>query len=362
MENILKFDDIERGGREFPQLKRFSSFDNTYLEKLQQFYRGQAQGFFSDHVITKLLYSFHYNPESSDREIYEWAIERQAELAAPLGITNVNKEAEPKESLFYPNCHDYLITCNEFTSDDVLENSNSIMEEYSAVVVYYHPYIAPTSFFPTGGSGSTYYSVIGIDIPLLAIQFKHWQQYNKGLPLDEQLSIEHFTGTVVLPNMLHRQAEISRFNMLLDIVGFKRESLPFKTPTDILDTRDGVYKELVDFIEIMRSDNRTFGFLFTQIPPIVGGKDWSKYIPHIQTYDLKQTYRCSFLANLPYVWFATIMAQDHPNLADFEPQVKKMVRITRFRQTLTTMNTDNGYHRDVKGLFNEIKTVFNVNY
>ena len=159
-------------------------------------------------------------------------------------------------------------------------------EKLRPVRVLTHPHVNTEWVLPNmlNSVEESDYSVVGVDIPLLAVMYKNWRKvngyYEDGfIPNDSA-----FIAQYIFPRMFKEQIEIACRNRLLEAVGENRLNEPrISAPIRSVPFGDDVTDSYVTLLKELNTASRTIGELVTSIP-VIGRKTYAEAVPHIESY------------------------------------------------------------------------------
>ncbi len=210
----------------------------------------------NQHILVKLINTFSFDPDMLDVDIY-WQLKgKEDRYATAFGFVGNSSIGKIHGKAFY-------------TKNCVIRNVNFYdpiniphWKHIRAVRVLTHPYtnlkpVLPHLFKTLDDS---LYSVVGIDIPLLGIQYKYWLQDQLKRPVNEREQITSFITRWVMPNMFPEQIDIALRNRLERIgkeltmsdedIEDEQKEILIKPPFYMLgwdNEFDNAFKELIEF-------------------------------------------------------------------------------------------------------------------
>ena len=197
-----------KGIKVSPIFQRAKEKYNLNYNKVLEHYQTFGSTINNNHILMRLINSLQIleGPESLT---YRRIDSNKDKIATGLGITT---DLNPGE------LHD-----NEFYSDTCAIQSVKFMEFFEiknfkdirAVRCLTHQNTDLTLSIPEIGKSlkSNGTAVVGIDIPLLAVQYKLWLRMNQNRPLGQRENTGQFITKFILPGMIPEQIDISLHNI-----------------------------------------------------------------------------------------------------------------------------------------------------
>ena len=219
----------------------------------------------------------------------------------------------------------------------------------SAVRVLYHPSSDLNLNLPDGQRqhNETGYSVIAVDIPLLAIQYRTWATLENRKPLEERESTNMFVYQYVLGNMLDHQLSISLMNRYLRAYTEETQTKSLIKPILALpDYSAAVDKEYPEVIDTLLRMNASIDDVLDNVP-LRMGETLRNALPFNRLVSTRQISWVLWLTWLPWIkhalsWYLTThQGQDR----DFENVLKRELR--RARSDRSAQTAPHGLLRDL---------------
>ena len=192
----------------FEQAKR--KYQGT-LDKAMRYYRENLTFIDNSHILVKLLDSLSLDLEQSDDLTYRLLQAKSDEIAAGHGITTIRNVGEIHEDVFYTK--DCVVIMVEFDNVIALDNWKNLAPVRP--LTFQHHDLTPALPTEIYTDYDTDYAVVGIDIPLLGLQYKGWKKENARKEAFEREGTKQFVSRYVLPQMLPYQADIVIRNLYL---------------------------------------------------------------------------------------------------------------------------------------------------
>lgn len=248
------------------KFKYKESIDNAI-----EYYREYSQYIPTNHILARILFAMSFDPKGSDMDVYRDIDRKVYKIASAYGITSDVSPGHLHSKSFYTN-NCALVTCK---FGDPLNIPH--WKHIRAVRVLTHPYrslrpILPC-FFKT--LDHSLYSVVGIDFPLLAVQYKNWFNEEMKRPPNERDQLVDFITKWVMPNMFPEQIDIALRNRMEDLgKGEIREEIDIKPPIFVSGWDkefDSAYEELIEFYN---TAERTFSQVCVGMPMYSAENYW----------------------------------------------------------------------------------------
>ena len=281
------------------------------------FYRLNPMAVHSDHFLVKLLQSITI-PQAQNLERYYNNVDALAlNLAMALGMTSSISKGKLFDGTFFGKGN-YEIHIAHNESIDPFEAHDN-WKDISAVRILSHPRSDLGLNLPDGthtGSESGL-SVISINIPLLAIQYRAFRLNEISINSDENgqvsdstLSCAHFVHMYVLPGMLYSLLDHAIFNRINNIkvgapLGESKKAHSFYI-TDYSAKLNHIHTAILNYLQ--KTEKDFIGIL--QNIPMVSKKDTSVLMELPDIPLTRQVLWGMVLARLPELTFLCNMSKD----------------------------------------------------
>jgi hypothetical protein len=197
-----------------------------------EFYNQNSAYLNNNHILIRLVSGLVFDPNAPAIDVYRQIEANSNRISSGLGITtDINPGNMFKKAFYTHNC---AIVNVSFSEALKIPHWTHIR----AVRPLTHPHVTLQLVLPhrLKSLDETDYSVVGIDLPLLAVQFKGWFLEQMKRPVTERESIAQFVYMWVLPGMLPEQIDIAlRNRMQYMCLGIKREEPDLRPPIFIQD-------------------------------------------------------------------------------------------------------------------------------
>jgi hypothetical protein len=240
------------------------------LEIVQSYYKERVLAVKSNHLLCRIINTLTV-PYSLDVYRYHANIEEQTYL-----ISNHFKISSPVyrggliNSVFYdPEGLELLVVDNSYF--DPQETSIN-WKNAQAVKVVKHPRSDLSLLLPNGKSTGSEkgISVISINIPMLAVQYRAFLKEQLKKSPDYYLSVSHFVHMYVLPNMLYTHLDLALYNRLSNLVlGAPMGEATRKHAMAIIDYSEFVDKIYTKILSDLEKRNMDFKIVTQTVPVVV---------------------------------------------------------------------------------------------
>ena len=350
MHNVIgEIPTYSRGGIKDPILEKLLSKQYTSINKvIREYYRPYGPAVNSSHPLIRLIYSFTFSADSDVVDVFSKVTDRADEYASDIHLSTGSNYGVPLECVFYPECVEYVASVRNMSIADALDLDESNWVDLKPVTVLQHPYLLPLHHLPKGGGRPMRYSVLTVDIPMLASMWVMWSKANQKLPSEDRQNVEQFVGRYVLPNMLYDQQNITLLNRARVAVSLGEHiDLP-STPPIAATNYDAQITSAVSGLttKVIAKAYPLAGAL-KQLPTLTPGVSMADTLPNMNAADTQANYHVRFIAWLSYVELAVFLCIDHKNLRAYEARLKAVRRLLRSRGVLRKLS--NSYVRDIVG-------------
>lgn len=232
------------------------------LNTVKDYYSIRPFAVKSDHILARLLNNLGVPYNHSLERFYDIIDSRALALSSSFRMTSsINKGVMFKGNFFGEDSDEVLMaTDDSFNPFYVFNNWKNV----SAVKVLMHPK-SDLGFTLANGKKSgteTGISVININIPMLAVQFKAFLKDQKENFIDKGLdskTVAQFIHMYVLPNMLDSQLDLVLFNRCYNLVtGAPMGSAIRKHAFYLTDYAKQVDSTLNETIEYFRNNDKHY--------------------------------------------------------------------------------------------------------
>lgn len=194
----------------------------------------------SNHLLVRLLQSISVTRSMDDLRYTDAVEDVSFDLAMSLRLTSATYRGKVfEDGPFYGAGSNEIIIAH--AEDFNVEEAAKHWKRLEPIRFLYHPKTDLEMLVPQGDpTGSeTGESVIAINIPMLALQYKKWEEQEMKLRPTSPRSIKHFVRMYVLANMLPSQLDIALFNRQVALWrGVKLQPTQRKDPFFTIDYND----------------------------------------------------------------------------------------------------------------------------
>lgn len=302
------------------------------------------------HPIIKLLDSLPPMNAMNMMRYYDYLEDVEMDIAHGQHINTEINTYPPLEGEFYGgDIADILVattlTRPTWSSEGLLADWSST----SALRVLYHPSSDLNLNLPDGQRQhhESGYSIIAVDIPLLAVQYRTWATLENRKPLEERESTGMFVYQHVLGNMLDHQLTLSLMNRYMRTYNGEEQTKSIIKPILALpDFSNGVDKEYQEVIDTLLRMNASIDDVLDNAPLRLG-ETLRTSLPFNRLVSTRQISWLLWLVWLPWIkhalsWYLTTnQGQDR----DFENMLKRELR--RARSDRSSQTAPYGLLRDL---------------
>lgn len=251
----------------------FDYIKGIYLRELlgiQDYYQNRVYATRNQHILVRLLTHIdtphHYD---LDRFI-ESTRARAPYIAKAFKFTSEIDKGIIHNGNFYGHSNPEILIYEDSYFDAVYAEKN--WKRISAINTIWHPR-SDLGFMLGNGrvsSTDTGLSVISVNIPMLAVQFRCFmkeQMIRQSSGIGGVLGITHFVHMYVLPNMLYRHTDIVLFNRIIRLFyGIEMGEAKFKHPFPIVNYENKLDNLLVKIIDDYVGRNMSYEWLLAALP------------------------------------------------------------------------------------------------
>ncbi len=281
-------------------------YDMVYLRKpfldtlieVKEYYRNNVMFLDSTNILAAILFNIDIDVNYTDKAYVQYATSRTDGLSRSLNITSSFHYGKIFHNEFYSSSEILLLDTRPFDIDI----ANKYWKNLAPVYPLLHPWSNLNYTLPIGGKLDTAnngLSVITINIPLLAYQFRCFIK-DKMLhndPINTLIPI--FLTQYVLPNMLNKQIDLCILNILMNTYYNKSNSKPLVTNPFPLPVHNYLNK-------VITFSNNILNWIKGQTllyPQILQG------IPAVFENNMDEVLEMPNIANTRQVWWAIALAR-----------------------------------------------------
>lgn len=294
------------------------TFVETNVSKALDYYKNEAEYRVpTDHLLYRLISSFTVEMDQDELSFRRRVTYQAESILTGLNVTTSRNRGDYHTETFYgSNC---LVYADYETFDESVE----------AVKVLDHPFVSLTPQLPTlilSFRGD--FSVVHINVLSLMLKYKRWIQSRTDEDGNIQGTLSEFLGTVIIPEMIPSQVEVSLRNRYLKVaLNSKRSNDISDVPFTLIEPYpllDGSIERLIDELQ---DSYQTLSSLADRLP---AGKNDSSYWDIIPT-EIQELSTESYWVLFPvYLNWAWALLKIYPDIdlsqEDVPQNIKKASR------------------------------------
>ena len=250
------------GSTEASHFQQFKRLAENVEHSISNYYRHHAYRTDNNHILVQLLKNLEFSLETPFQRVVETVYSRSQNMARHFNLTSQISYGSPFKRCIYagPNndCMDYLFSNNIVDVDPFDEEKNWV--NLSPLKVIHHPsedfnFLTYLNGYEKPLKG---YSVIHIDIPLLALQYREFcQEQVNSFGDDGVYNPNKFLITRVFPKLFRSHVDYVLLNLLKCQVenrapDFSYQGLPLSLPS-----LQGLGIKIVSEVRKNRSNKRS---------------------------------------------------------------------------------------------------------
>lgn len=263
---------INGNKRSFPRYDFINNRHRENLTRVTNHYRRNAYSVRSNHLLVKILQTIPSMRNLDLTAYIDKMVDYTGDLAQAFHLTSTINSGKT----FFPgtflgvDSEEIIIAVNDrFSADDIRDN----WEDMSPIKFLSHPKTDMNLNLPLGKSTSDENgpSVIIINIPMLACQYRLWREREESLEKEAQQTVMQFIVSYPITNSLSSFHDVAMFNRLFKVL--KNEEIietkdthsffinnyhgeTNKAVSDIIETylkRDMSFEDILNGIELIHS-------------------------------------------------------------------------------------------------------------
>lgn len=213
---------------------KFVHSRNRYRESLEEvkaYYQKSGGTVNNRNIIVKLIYLLDL-PEGNETYVHRTLEERIGTICRALGISNPESPGRVQYNEIHTDKNIFIAT--NFSTLPTYSEGLSLRP----IRFLSHPTVGYTLKAVETNRNIIYkgLSIIGIDIPMLAVLYKRWRTQQSILEPSLRQTVQQFIYGHILPNMIDEQVDISLRNRLVNIrhrreLGGAKHLAPINIPT-----------------------------------------------------------------------------------------------------------------------------------
>lgn len=205
----------EKGHIVFPEWTYIREGLMMNLDHTNKYYRSGAYAVKSDHELIKLLFGLTTSTDLDLPTYYKRVDAKALTVAQQLGFTTSISKGHMFSNVFFGGkSREVIIVHNDtFDEDDVTEN----WRDARPIKILRHGFDFIDCFPLQGQIESSGLSVFAINLPMLAVQYRGYRQWQKTYVTEEtgRNSIYHFLYSYPLNNLIYDAMDHAVFNRLV---------------------------------------------------------------------------------------------------------------------------------------------------
>lgn len=259
----------QQGGLVFPEFRRVKEGLRRSIVEVQKYRLDNPMSLTATHPLIRLLLSLNV-PLSLPPDVY---CDRVAEVTYALArnlqfTSSVSRGKLHTPSMFYgDNVSDIVLVHDE--AFDLYE-IESRWKDLHPIRVLYHPQTDLRLHVPDGkvASSESGMAVISINLPMLAVQYRMWRQWERGVVAQESpRTVMMFLQAHPLPNMLASHLDCAIFNRLFALYfGMEMPEVRTRHPFYLIDWRKEVDAVLLKYLDAAAARRMDFNAMVDTMP------------------------------------------------------------------------------------------------
>lgn len=206
-----------KGTIRFPEWEYVRDGLTMNLSHANKYYRNSAYAVGSDHGLIKLLYGLFTSVDVELFEFYKRVDAKALTVAQQLGYTTVMSRGSPFSNYFFGKDSTEVIIVTDESFDPVEVTNN--WRDAQPIKVLKHGFDLIDCFPLNGKLSSTAVSVFTINLPMLAVQYRAFRQWQSEMVNKEigRAPITHFLYSYPINNMIFSAMDYAMFNRMVRI-------------------------------------------------------------------------------------------------------------------------------------------------
>jgi hypothetical protein len=272
------------------------------LDKVIQFNRVNQQHVSDFGPLEKLIYSFTPSIKTEGHRYYDVISTIVSEIATGVGITNSINIGSVFENSFYGDQSTTVFVTIDTGLPDISVNGSLLRWKDVEAVRLLSGSVSDINLdLPnrTVNKDNNLF-VVGVDIPLLAMQYREWALENLKRPPGEQQSIPQFLTHYPINNLLKSQLNVALFNRYLKVsLGGVVQNTVTRSVTPIIDFNKKLDTELLEVKNHLERSELTVEELIRDFP-LRYGFVLEDILPNLNVANTRAISWVTILAWLPY--------------------------------------------------------------
>lgn len=260
------------------QLPRFHDVEKAVvrdIERITDYCRYGSFAVKTNHFLVRLILSMNLPLEYDSVQYYGLANQRALYVANSLGLTSSISKGRLHQGEFYHGCDEVIIA---HLGEDLASELEKNWRDLTPVRPLDHPLTNMGYTVPDGieKNTETGLAVIGIDIPMLMMQYRGFrldQMARSAAGSDESLGPHHFVYRYVLTNMIKPQTDLVIFNRLFNLMnGIPMGECIKRHPFHVTDAREHLDRQLEEVLERLQKLALPYQNVIEQIPRVFNNR------------------------------------------------------------------------------------------
>lgn len=261
----------------FNRLDYLINQQRSNLKRVEDYYKNQSGSVKSNHILVQILQTLPVDPNLPTHQYLFMISDYIDEIASTFNLAySTNYGSALNESAFLSDNVEEIIILNKERFDN--GNVSSKWKDIKAIRFLSHPGTDLNLDLPNGQnySGPGGVSVITINLPLLALQYRLWKESVKHL--ENTPTTMQFIYRYVLPNMINSYQDVSMFNITYKLfIGEKLENINDHHPFYLNSFYEETIEEIGEVIRTRLKRKESF-YEFLEATSLMGDKSLRKVI------------------------------------------------------------------------------------
>lgn len=329
------------------------------LIKVESYYRTWVTSIKNEHLLVRLLLGLNISFKRDLQNYVDVIRDNLGLFCNALKITNSLGYGRVFTPGVFYGMHTSEIIISDETPFDVYDAFKH-WRDLKPIRVLRHPFTDLNMALPRGReyeSPEYGIAVIAINIPMLALMYRAWRNYEAQQNREASYGVRHFIAMYVLPSMVSSHFDISLFNRLVSIY-FKEDVATYEKAHSFftIDRTDEIDNYLKKEIDILKRRRLTFDELLN-IVPCVTSNNLYELMRLPEVVPTRQVKWGIMVAQLPLLRF--LLDIDHETSSGknsfYLSRLRTWLRVVRTDRILENVlprdiltDIDNMIHRDIE--------------
>ena len=273
------------------------------LSHANQFYRSGAYAVGSDHELIKLIYGLTSSVEMDLFDFYKRVDAKALTVAQQLGYTTTMSKGRLFNNVFFGGKSKEVIIVTDEPFDPIKVTEN--WRDARPIKVLRHGFDKIDCFQLNGKLNSTGISVFAINLPMLAVQYRAYRQWQKEYVTEEtgRNSIYHFCYSYPINNMIFEAMDHAIFNRMIRLnQGIETSDNTTQHPFHVTNFTGKVDRLLLMINNNLDKNERDLVSTAMMIP-LVEKKDVSELLVLPDVFESRQINWATYLARIDMLLF-----------------------------------------------------------